>query len=326
MELTGAKKLALQIVMRESAHRAFGKVLLAPVKQVNKIPKGLAFEYKVPPSLCRIQKSQPVISNAAVMAIFDELSTYACFVYDKTTRGGVSVHLNSELIHPAPVNEEVVIITKADKIGKSLAYCSMEMRNVKGDLLARGKHIKYMPMGWIWDVLGHPLILPWVIFFYDKFYKGKFSTPLDNVVFTPRTDVVDSHEGIAQVFENMSVEKSDILPAENAPERVYKINVKPQFKNRFGSFHGGAAAIAIEEACESYLNEFKFKQQHDEQKRVYLEKMEVRYLATMKGELEIHLSLAEAPFHSNEVILQGSIVSAKTKQVCVEFVGSCTKG
>eukprot|EP00981_Chlorochromonas_danica_P007026 scaffold1528_cov199-Ochromonas_danica.AAC.2 len=193
MELSGVKKKVLQILLRESVHRAFGRTLLSPVKQVHAIPKGLAFDYKIPPSLCRLQKSHAVLSNAATLALFDEMSTYALFVNDKTTRGGVSVHLNTEMIQPAPLNENVVIVTTADKIGKSLSFCSMEMRNVKGDLLARGKHIKYMPMGWLWNLLAHPLILPWVIIFYQTFHQSKFTTPLDRIVYEPR-EVSDSEE------------------------------------------------------------------------------------------------------------------------------------
>ena len=36
------------------------------------------------------------------------------------------------------MNEDVVVITTADKIGKTLGFLSMELRDKKGDLIARG--------------------------------------------------------------------------------------------------------------------------------------------------------------------------------------------
>jgi acyl-coenzyme A thioesterase PaaI-like protein len=102
--------------------------------------------------------------------------------------------------------------------------------------------------------------------------------------------------------------------------------VTSHLKNRLGAFHGGAAASAIEEACGLYLTEFKAKEQSKVSSKLFVEKIEVRYLSPMKGEVEVHVSETQAPFHSNEVLLAGTIVSVKSQQVCVEFSCSCTQG
>eukprot|EP00981_Chlorochromonas_danica_P007025 scaffold1528_cov199-Ochromonas_danica.AAC.1 len=193
MELSGIKKRLLSLILRESVHSTFGQILLSHLKAVHKVPHGLAYEFKVPPSLCRIQKSHPVLSNAATLALFDELSSNALLTVDRQNRGGLSVHLVTEVIKPAPLHDNVVIITTAEKVGRTLGFLSMEMRNVKGDLLARGKHIKYMPMGWVADFLAHPKVIPFTLQIYEKFIGKMISTPLDRIVYEPR-EVSDSEE------------------------------------------------------------------------------------------------------------------------------------
>ena len=325
MELGGLKKKVLGLILRESVHSSFGKFLLSPLKQVDKINKGLAFHYKVPPSLCRIQKSKPVISNAAVLALFDELSTDALIVTDKNYRGGVSVHLTTELIKPAALNEDVVIHTTADKIGKELGFCSMEMRSPEGTLLAKGKHIKFLPMGWLWDLVSHPVILPIALYFYQIFRGSKFKTDVDEILYKPRV-VEDNHDEkeVASVFSALSIEPSAGDNSEK--ESYYKVRVKSFMKNRLGALHGGAAASVIEEACEVYLNTYRSAEQQDVEKKLYVEKMEVRYFSPLRGEIEVQVRPEESPFHSNEVILVGAIVSTKHDAVCVEFKCSCTRG
>lgn len=331
MQLSDINKRLLRIVLRGSYHNSFGRVLLAPIKAIKAIPRGLAYEYKVPPSLCRIQQHKPVLSNAATMAIFDELSSDAMMVVDKGHRGGISVHLTTELIRPARLNEEVVVVTTIDKTGRTLGYLTMELRNTQGELLARGKHIKYMSMGWYYNTVCHPRMLPFSLKFYDLFMGRNFTTEMDNIVTQPR-HVPDLFEGVGSVFDSLSLQKVDILPTKDGPERVYKILVRSTMTNQLGMFHGGCAAVAIEEACESYLNEFRadnnLKQdtKHGEEAKLYAERMEVRYLATMKGELEIHVSRVPAPFHSNEVVFKGRIIMPRTGQVGIEFTCSCTRG
>ena len=101
---------------------------------------------------------------SSALAVFDELSSYAFVVKDKTCRFGVSVFLSTEILHTIPAGKDVIIIAKANKIGKILGFATMEMYDRNGLLLARGEHIKHLPMGSIWDFIARfflsPAILP----------------------------------------------------------------------------------------------------------------------------------------------------------------------
>lgn len=85
--------------------------------------------------------------------MFDELSSYAFVTQDRTRRFGVSVYLSTEILQSIPAGTDVIITAKAKKIGKTLGFATMEMHNLEGSLLARGDHIKHLPMGFMWDFL-----------------------------------------------------------------------------------------------------------------------------------------------------------------------------
>lgn len=67
----------------------------------------------------------------------------------------------------------MTILTQADKLGKSIGYCSMELLNKKGELVARGKHIRYLQMGRPFDFITQSWSLPWTLKFYEMFYGKK---------------------------------------------------------------------------------------------------------------------------------------------------------
>lgn len=106
------------------------------------------------------------------MAVFDELSSYAFVVKDSTCRFGVSVYLSTEILHTIPAGKDVIIITKANKIGKTLGFATMEMFDKNGLLLARGEHIKYLPMGPLWNFTAKLLLSPFVLPILLKYGKS----------------------------------------------------------------------------------------------------------------------------------------------------------
>lgn len=61
------------------------------------------------------------------------------FIQDKTHRPGLSVHLSTEIIKNVYAGEKVTVLTQADKLGKTIGFCSMELLNSKGELVARGR-------------------------------------------------------------------------------------------------------------------------------------------------------------------------------------------
>lgn len=63
------------------------------------------------------------------------------------------MYLSTEILHAIPAGADVIVTAKAKKIGKTLGFATMEMHNLEGLLLARGDHIKHLPMGSMWDNL-----------------------------------------------------------------------------------------------------------------------------------------------------------------------------
>jgi len=81
-------------------------------------------------------------------------------MFDKTCRGGVSLQLSAETVSNSKAEDEITVTSKVDKIGKYVGFCTMEMHDKSsGSLLAKGKHIKFMPMGLVWDIIASPRIL-----------------------------------------------------------------------------------------------------------------------------------------------------------------------
>lgn len=106
--------------------------------------KGLAFTYKIPKELC---SSSSNFRASAVLAVFDEVSTYCFMARDKTRRGGVSISLSTEILEQCSAEDDVKFVVNVNKIGRSVGFCSMELRGPDDTIRARGKHIKFMPMG-----------------------------------------------------------------------------------------------------------------------------------------------------------------------------------
>ena len=74
----------------------------------------------------------------------------------------MSVYLSTEILRTIPSGTEVVIIAKASKVGSTLGFATMEMYDTKGLLLARGDHIKHLPMGSVWDSMAKFVLSPFI--------------------------------------------------------------------------------------------------------------------------------------------------------------------
>ncbi len=252
----------LKIFMEQSHKETFGKFLTPSYKFMSLDAKGFLFSYTVPYRLCRqFVKSdsendsyKPQLSTAGVMAVFDQLSTYGLMALDKTRpRGGVSVLLSTEILKPIIADEDVMVVSKCDKIGKSLGFCTMELQTIDGSVLARGKHIKYLPLGKVWDIITHPWVLPTTIRFHDAM---KSSTTFRDLA-AKFTNIPKHHnkgfpqcEDTGSVFEVLGLVRSasrlDGLPAGT---HQFDLAMRPHLVNNIGKLHGGAVAAVVEEAC-----------------------------------------------------------------------------
>ena len=136
----------------------------------------LSIDYTVPPALCRESKDgSSHFTVSATLALLDDFSSYALMMQDRNHRPGVSVTLNTEIIRKCQAGDKIKLVSRCDKIGKSIAFCSMELRGVDGELLARGKHIKYVKMGFLWDLLTSAFFFPIVLTIMEYMMKSKKS-------------------------------------------------------------------------------------------------------------------------------------------------------
>lgn len=291
-------KELFKIGIRHSVHSAFGKFIGSSLQSIDydDFPYEIRYHYHIPAALCHEVQSpnsenRLILSTSAVLAIFDELSTYTLLLEDKTSRPGVSVDLSVDVIQPAFAGEEVVIVTRSDKIGKILAFSSIEMRRggKDGDLLARGKHVKYLPMGWLFETVVSSFLASIVLFFYSLFY-GKFRTPVDHLFSTsstasPSSTTLDPLLSKAQaVFEVLEIKENEnpvdrkAFGGEEGDVGLYDFRVKKQLTNLLGSLHGGAVATSVEDAARKY----KLSRQPQLEPYLRLKSLTIRYMSAMK--------------------------------------------
>jgi len=284
----------------------------------NDLKKGVSFHYIVPDTLCRShlvngRTGRPQFSAAAIMAIFDEVSTYSCAMKDRKLRPGLSVHLSTEVIEDIHAGDEITILTCADKIGNTLGYASLEVLNKQGELVARGKHIKHLPMGKWFEFITHPMIAPISLKLHElallrENRKKQKEGNHDLMKMTGSSTI----EGIGRVFDLLGLKSltkkfsfMESTTADNAmfcsengridPNDVhsYTMTVKQITSNLRNTMHGGAVGCAVEHAC--LLSRSGNTQEDGSQEGrdgvyelpCYVKQLEVRYISPMKGDLVI---------------------------------------
>jgi hypothetical protein len=172
--------------------------------------------------------------------------------------------LSAELLSDIPAGSEVQVQSIIKKIGKNVGFCDMVMQ-CEGKTVARGQHLKYMPMGTLWDVLFHPTLLPIVLSLYSLAKKswlgGKVLSWLGAGAMSAtgisdlKTLSSDSGPAVAaaQIFADFNLDR-DAEAEEESKEctpssGAFCSTVQPQMVNPLGNLHGGALAMCIEEAA-----------------------------------------------------------------------------
>jgi len=276
MSVSNASKVAhrlLEILHNEWSKKCFSICLTASCgdlvyKHSDLLRHGVCYHYKVPENLCRVFKqsnssnafdldgidghpdttsacqthqllppSQPILSTAAILALFDEISTYSLAVQDRSHRPGVSIHLSTEVIRPHALQcgSNIKIMTRIDKIGRTIGFCSLEVLSTDNELLARGKHIKYLPMGAIFDLLAHPFVFPIVLKIYEWFYEPKIKATMHVI---PKS--FPSLEGTGKVFNILGLsvasdeERRAALLSPTEAQHCYAMTVKEITSNMIG--------------------------------------------------------------------------------------------
>jgi hypothetical protein len=331
-----ARRAFLKTFFQSLANGCFGQFYLRHVCAIDcrDLPSALNFAFRVPPSLCRANRPrgdglgehQVGMSTAAVVALFDDLSTASLIAQDRSLRPGVSIQLSTEKFHDIPVNSEVIVRTRADKIGRILGFSSIELvdATVNHTVLARGQHIKYLPMGWLWDsVLGFGLLVSVFLWLFDWWYGRHIATDIDHLLAdfdydhntqdnagsSTRTectldaqsssagstskykDLIDA-QSVSSLSRSLAVQPLSSHDVTAYPElhdksvsnqhlcHFYLIDVKPFMYNGIGSMHGGAVAVAVEEAC--FMSRRSLISKLDAASSMDIANINIRYLAAMK--------------------------------------------
>lgn len=119
----------------------------------------LRFVYKVPPCVCVAHDTMPL---SAIVAMVDEVTTWASICKDKSRRAGVSISLEAQLVEqdrPPVAGNELIFSAKVEKVGRTLGFQSCEVHETgSGRLVARGYHTKMLDMGRAWNLAFGPLL------------------------------------------------------------------------------------------------------------------------------------------------------------------------
>lgn len=202
----------------------------------------LSYHYVVPPELCRVDNdNKPYFSAGAIIALFDDLSSYCFMVKDKNSRPGVSVNLFAEVFTDSHSKDNLKMICNPIKIGKSLGFCNMELYDANLNLVARGSHIKYLPAGLAFDILMNPICLPFTV----ATINAVTSLPFVKNKLNSKATIQDKVN-----LSDLIVMKS-LNTSASVTSNTYTFNaaMKSELRNANGVMHGGATAMIVEHAA-----------------------------------------------------------------------------
>ena len=145
-----------------------------------------------------------------------------------------------------------------------VGFCDVAMMTTGGQELAKGSHIKYLPMGSLWDFIFGPLLLPCTLYLLNNLPLWLKTMMAPNFKHTgPAT------RNTISIFEEIGISR-------DSKSDTFK--VKPNLCNPTGHLHGGALAVA----CEASILGMP------EAEGKSIKSMNIKYLRTMKGTISIH--------------------------------------
>ena len=90
-----------------------------------------------------VQNVNGSLHGGCTAALVDHVGTLAIVTADKDARPGVTTDLNVTYLAPAPVGQIVHADATVLKIGKVMAYVTVDVRRADGVLVAQGRMSKY---------------------------------------------------------------------------------------------------------------------------------------------------------------------------------------
>lgn len=203
----------------------------------------------------------PTLGLAAALALFDEVSSMAIVLVDKTHRAGTTITLSAHAVDgheqaagkvPAhhsssamstqdAATHAVTVCAKVTKCGRTIGFAACELRGPNGELWMVGEHIKFLPTSVVWDwTVGwcrSLSSLDWVIRLGSSaglINKTKSAWPSGDSVFT---------------LDGATCEKGG--PADGVGSSVVTASVSctTAHLNPLGAVHGGLVAMALGEVA-----------------------------------------------------------------------------
>lgn len=239
-------------------------------------------------------------------------------IQDKNHRPGVSVTLSVEILKPCYAGDTIRLVSRCDKIGKSIAFSSLELRSTSGDLLARGKHIKYVKMGFVWDLLTSFFIFPLMLMFLEHVVAKKKIKCTDATAvasFEPghvfkALNLGEVEDGSLVLSVGPTGSKKEAKPLKTIHtlvegEKGYTLRVNSSLSNVLGHMHGGAIAAAAEEASRRQM---ALTCKKSGQPAMWIDSMEVTYKSPSKVRFPMFVGVYPLKWRQNNIISSVVIV------------------
>lgn len=240
----------------------------------------LQFEYKIPRHF--VNKKIPL---SGFLAIFDEMTTYAIVATDRKKRPGMSVSLSAEMMGDVAVmGDSIQINAEVVKSGRVMAFTKAEAIDpTSGQVICKGRHIKYLPMPWLTELALGPL-MPLLKWFVSYFYAAKKTT---------------TQSGVPRLLE-------DVLKFEetSANQQSARFLVEPNHCNPMGAAHGGCQAMGMEVLGQNYAAKSSSNSH-------VLKSMSVSYMSTGKKELTFDANWIHQTEYSGSMSVQVASSSGK---------------
>ena len=224
--MSGARALrAIRRVGEAQGKGRFGEVLRMSLRDAHVELDGASCavrDYVVPARLATPERG--ALDLGAVLALFDEVSSFGVIAADATHRWGVSVSLGATRLSALPrAGDTVTVASTAVRLGRNLGFCDCALRAADGAVLARGRHTKFLPTGIRgWDALMAPPLRPLFLSYVERLGE-KDAAPADL-------------GAMAHVDDAVPLDGSTLRPG-------------PLLSNPMGMPHGGALCISASRAA-----------------------------------------------------------------------------
>mmetsp|Transcript_6169 Transcript_6169/g.15710 ORF Transcript_6169/g.15710 Transcript_6169/m.15710 type:complete len:235 (-) Transcript_6169:498-1202(-) len=155
--------------------------------------------------------------------MLDEVSTYAGTVqWDRNCRPGKSVQLEGRSLRPIDIGpgDALVIETRLQKIGRTIGFVEITVENASGTPLIEASHVKFMPMGPLFDVGLHPTLQPLTL---------------------PAWEALLDRQSVHSYTMPEKIE--ELFSFTDLGDGSLELTITPELGNPIGGVHGGATVV-----------------------------------------------------------------------------------